>query len=90
MSNLIQDAKEQISSILNRACEKAVGKGELPAGAVLSGSVEIPKDTANGDYAAPVCVVTERTRPSSTPISMTSACLTRRFSCNSSVCFITS
>ena len=52
MSNLIQDAKEQISSILNRACEKAVGKGELPAGAVLSGSVEIPKDTANGDYAA--------------------------------------
>ena len=54
MSNLIQDAKEQISSILNRACEKAVGKGELPAGAVLSGSVEIPKDTANGDYAAPM------------------------------------
>ena len=52
MSNLIQDAKEQISSILNRAFEKAVGKGELPAGAVLSGSVEIPKDTANGDYAA--------------------------------------
>ena len=52
MSNLIQDAKEQISSILNRACEKAIGKGELPAGAVLSGSVEIPKDTANGDYAA--------------------------------------
>ena len=52
MSNLIQDAKEQISSILNRACEKAVGKGELPAGAVLSGNVEIPKDTANGDYAA--------------------------------------
>ena len=52
MSNLIQDAKEQISSILNRACEKAVGKGELPAGAVLSGNVEIPKDTANGDYVA--------------------------------------
>ena len=29
MSNLIQDAKEQISSILNRACEKAVGKGYI-------------------------------------------------------------
>ena len=52
MANLIHDAKEQISSILNKACEKAVEKGELPAGAVLSGSVEIPKDTANGDYAA--------------------------------------
>ena len=45
MSNLIQDAKEQISSILNRAREKAVGKGELPAGAVLSGS-----DDAGYDY----------------------------------------
>ena len=52
MANLIHDAKEQISSILNKACETAVEKGELPAGAVLSGSVEIPKDTANGDYAA--------------------------------------
>ena len=52
MANLIHDEKEQISSILNKACEKAVEKGELPAGTVLSGSVEIPKDTANGDYAA--------------------------------------
>ena len=43
MANLIHDAKEQISSILNKACEKAVEKGELPAGTVLSGSVEIPK-----------------------------------------------
>ena len=42
MANLIHDAKEQISSILNKACEKAVEKGELPAGTVLSGSVEIP------------------------------------------------
>ena len=40
MANLIHDEKEQISSILNKACEKAVEKGELPAGTVLSGSGE--------------------------------------------------
>ncbi len=52
MANLINDAKERINEILAAACQKAVEKGQLPEGAVLSGSVEIPKDTANGDYAA--------------------------------------
>ena len=52
MPNLIQEAKQQIESLLQQAYEKAAGKGTLPAGAVLSGTVEIPKDTANGDFAA--------------------------------------
>ena len=52
MANMIQGAKDKISEILSAAYNKAVEKGELPAGASLSGSVEIPKDTANGDYAA--------------------------------------
>ena len=52
MPNLIQEAKQQIDGILAAACAKAAEKGELPAGAALSGSVEIPKDTANGDFAA--------------------------------------
>ena len=52
MANMIQGAKDKISEILSAAYNKAVEKGELPAGAALSGSVEIPKDTANGDYAA--------------------------------------
>ena len=52
MANLIQSAKDRISDILNKAYAQAAEKGELPAGAELSGSVEIPKDTANGDYAA--------------------------------------
>ena len=52
MANLINDAKERINDILAAACKKAVEKGQLPEGAELSGSVEIPKDTANGDYAA--------------------------------------
>ena len=52
MANMIQSAKERINEILQAAYEKAAEKGQLPAGAVLSGTVEIPKDTANGDFAA--------------------------------------
>ena len=52
MANLIQSAKERVSEILAAAYERAVEKGQLPAGAELSGSVEIPKDSSNGDFAA--------------------------------------
>ena len=52
MANMIQNAKDSINALLQAACEKAAEKGQLPAGAVLSGTVEIPKDTQNGDYAA--------------------------------------
>ena len=52
MANMIHNAKESINEILAAACHKAVEKGQLPEGAVLSGTVEIPKDTSNGDYAA--------------------------------------
>ncbi len=50
--NMIQKAKEQVSALVNGAYLKAAEAGELPAGLALNGSVEIPKDTANGDYAA--------------------------------------
>ena len=50
--NMIQKAKEQVSSLVNEAYLKAAEAGELPGGLSLNGSVEIPKDTANGDYAA--------------------------------------
>ena len=52
MANLIQAAKDSINAILQAAYLKAVEKGELAAGAELVGVVEIPKDSANGDYAA--------------------------------------
>lgn len=52
MPNFIQDAKQQINGILAAAYEKAAANGELPQGAELNGTVEIPKDTANGDFAA--------------------------------------
>ena len=52
MANMIQNAKDSINALLADACAKAVEKGQLPEGAALSGTVEIPKDTQNGDYAA--------------------------------------
>ena len=52
MANMIQNAKDSINTLLAAACERAVEKGQLPAGATLTGTVEIPKDTQNGDYAA--------------------------------------
>ena len=50
--NMIQKAKEQITELVTAAYLKAAAAGELPQGLGLNGSVEIPKDTANGDYAA--------------------------------------
>jgi len=52
MPNLISEAKEKINGLIAESVNKAVSAGALPEGAELSGSVEIPKDTANGDFAA--------------------------------------
>ena len=52
MSNMIQNAKDSINGILAKAYEKAAQAGLLPSGAELSGTVEIPKDSSNGDFAA--------------------------------------
>ena len=52
MANMTALAKEAVNEILNNAYERAALKGELPAGNVLNGNVEIPKDSANGDLAA--------------------------------------
>ena len=38
MPNLIQEAKQQIQSILEKACEACVENGELPGGTMLNGS----------------------------------------------------
>ena len=49
--NMIEAAKSQIDSLVRAAQASAVEKGILPAGAELKGTIEIPKDTKNGDYA---------------------------------------
>ena len=52
MANLIEKAKIEVDALLRKACAEAAAAGELPEGAELNGGVEIPKDRANGDYAA--------------------------------------
>ena len=52
MPNLIQEAKQQIHELLTASYEACAATGELPAGAVLNGTVEIPREAANGDFAA--------------------------------------
>ncbi len=51
-TNMIQAARQQIAQLTQAAYEKAAAAGQLPAGQVLQGKVEIPKDVKNGDYAS--------------------------------------
>ena len=50
MKNLIQSAKDQAAELTMAAYRKAVADGTLPEAEVKTAPVEIPKDTANGDY----------------------------------------
>ena len=52
MANMIQYAKDQVSGVIARAYAAAAQAGALPGGVAVKGSVEIPKDPRNGDYAA--------------------------------------
>ena len=54
--NMIQNAKDQILHLTVAAYEKAVAAGLLPEGVTVTPSVEIPKDTANGDYTTTYCL----------------------------------
>ena len=52
MTNMIQAAKDQVAALTQAAYEKAAAAGVLPAGAAVKATIEIPKDTAHGDYAS--------------------------------------
>ena len=52
MANWIETAKNGVGELIASAYERAAEKGLLPAGCEIRGSVEIPRDTQNGDYAA--------------------------------------
>ncbi len=56
MSNLIQAAKDQIAALTTAAYQTAAEKGLLPSGLSLSGTIEIPKDVAHGDYATNIAL----------------------------------
>ena len=50
MINMIQNAKDQAASLAMQAYRAAVADGALPQAEVKTAPVEIPKDTANGDF----------------------------------------
>ena len=52
MSNLIQAARGQVAQLTQAAYEKAAAEGLLPAGQEIHGTVEVPKDSKNGDFAS--------------------------------------
>ncbi len=54
--NMIQSAKEQVLALTMTAYEAAAAEGLLPADVAVKPSVEIPKDTANGDYTTTFCL----------------------------------
>ena len=54
--NMIQSAKDQVLQVTVSAYEKAAAAGALPAGVTVTPAVEIPKDTANGDYTTTFCL----------------------------------
>ena len=60
MANLIELAKQNADELLRQAYTAAAAAGALPAGAELTGTVEIPKDVSNGDYAANHAMVCAR------------------------------
>ncbi len=51
MASLIQLAKKQVSTLTQQAYLNAVAAEKLPAGAEINATVDIPKDSKNGDYA---------------------------------------
>ena len=50
--NMIQAARDQVAQLTQAAYERAAAQGLLPAGQAISGSVEVPKDSKNGDFAS--------------------------------------
>ena len=54
--NMIESAKEQVRQLTQNAYRACVEAGTLPGGIETIPAVEIPKDTANGDYTTTFCL----------------------------------
>ena len=50
MINMIQNAKDQVLALTEKAYQAAAAAGRLPGDVSVRAGVEIPKDPANGDY----------------------------------------
>ena len=58
--NMIRSAKNQIAELTAAAYRAAVQEGLLPEGVQTVPAVEIPKDTANGDYTTTFCLAASK------------------------------
>ena len=58
--NMIRSAKNQIAELTAAAYRAAVQEGLLPEGVTTVPAVEIPKDTANGDYTTTFCLAASK------------------------------
>lgn len=58
--NMIRSAKNQIAELTAAAYRAAVQEGLLPEGVQTIPAVEIPKDTANGDYTTTFCLAASK------------------------------
>ena len=54
--NMIESAKEQVRQLTQNAYRACAEVGTLPGGIETVPAVEIPKDTANGDYTTTFCL----------------------------------
>ena len=50
MIHMVENAKQQAAELAMKAYRAAVADGSLPEAEVRTAPVEIPKDTANGDF----------------------------------------
>ena len=60
MTNMIQNAKDQAAALAMAAYKAAAADGTLPEAEVKTVPVEIPKDTANGDYTTTFCLAASK------------------------------
>ena len=51
-TNMIRAARDQVAQLTQQAYEKAAAAGTLPGGQTITGTVEVPKDSRNGDFAS--------------------------------------
>ena len=61
MINMVQNAKEQAAALAMAAYQAAVADGTLPQAEVRTAQVEIPKDTANGDFTTTFALAASKT-----------------------------
>lgn len=57
MNNMVKVARAEIDALIQKAYENAVKNGTLKAESVNQGAIEIPRDTAHGDFASSFAMV---------------------------------